>query len=111
MPGLRGNAGGDDDDIRAVDGGVVVRPDIGGIEALDRRALCEIQRLALRNAFDDVEKHDITEFLQTDQQRQRPSDMAGTDESNLLSSHSSLPQSVSPTLGIVLIRFLFPKSK
>jgi hypothetical protein len=49
--------------------------------------LDEIQRLALRNAFGDVEHHDIAELLETDQKRQRAADLTRAYQRNLVSRH------------------------
>ncbi len=58
-----------------------------GVEALDRRRLNEIERLALRHAFHDVEQHHIAELFQTDQKRQRAADLTRTNKCNLVSRH------------------------
>jgi uncharacterized membrane protein len=57
------------------------------IEALDRRRLNEIERLALRHAFHDVEQHDIAEFFQANQKRQGAADLTRTNECNLIPRH------------------------
>ena len=46
-----------------------------GVEAVDRRRLDQIERLALGNAFHDVEQDDVTELLEPDQMRQRAADL------------------------------------
>ena len=61
--GLARQAGGDDDDVGAVDGLVAVAarpstPDDLGLEALDRPRLVHVQREALGLALDDVGEHD-----------------------------------------------------
>ena len=53
--GLARHAGGDDADVGAVDVGVGVGAAQLAVEALDRARLGEIERLALRQALDDVE--------------------------------------------------------
>ncbi len=61
--GLARHAGGDDDHVGAGDVGVGTRPRQLRVEALDRPGFGEVERLALRNAVDDVEQHDVAEFL------------------------------------------------
>ena len=63
MPGLRGDAGGDDDHVGAGDVGIIVGAGDLGVEALDRAALREVERLALRHALDDVEQDDVAQLL------------------------------------------------
>ena len=46
-----------------------------------------IERFALRNAFDDVEQHDVAQFLQPDEMRERAADLARADQRNLVTSH------------------------
>jgi hypothetical protein len=53
--GLAGDAGRDDDHVGTRDVGIVIGALERGIEAFDGAALGEIERLALRHAFDDVE--------------------------------------------------------
>jgi hypothetical protein len=52
------------------------------IEAVDRRGLHEIERLALRNAFGDIEQHDVTELFEANEMGERAADLAGTDQCN-----------------------------
>ncbi len=47
----------------------------------------EIERLALRNAFRDVEHHDVAELTQSDEVGERSADLAGADQSNLGTRH------------------------
>ncbi len=89
--GLARHAGGDDDDVGAGDGGIVARAGELGVEALDRTRFGEIERLALRDAVDDVEEDDVAEFLQRRQMRQGAADLAGSDQCNLLARHGILP--------------------
>ena len=44
----------------------------------------EIERLALRDAFGDVEQDDVAEFLQADEMGERAADLAGADQRNLV---------------------------
>ena len=63
-------------------------PDELGIEPLDGRQFGEVERFALGRAFDDVEKHDVAEFLQPGQEGQGAADLAGPDQSNLAARHT-----------------------
>ena len=58
-----------------------------GVEVVDRRGLRDVERLALRNAFDDVEQHDVAELLEADEVGERAADLAGADQSNLVTRH------------------------
>ena len=86
-PRLAGDAGGDDDDVGAGDVGIVVRAGDLRVEALDRAALAEVERLALRHALDDVEQDDVAQFLLRRQVGERAADIAGADEGDLPASH------------------------
>ncbi len=59
------------------------------VEARDRPDLRQVQRLALRHAFDHVEQYDVAEFLLRGEQRQRPADIPGSDQCDLLASHGA----------------------
>jgi hypothetical protein len=85
--GLSRHPRGDDDDVGAGDGRVVARADELGVEALDRPRFGEIERLALRNAVDDIEEHDVAQLLQGGQVSQGAADLAGPDQSNFLARH------------------------
>ena len=50
-----------------------------------------IERLALRNALDDVEQDDVAELLEADQMRERAADLAGADQCNLVTRHLEDP--------------------
>ena len=65
--GLAREAGGDDHHVGARDRGIVVAAGDLGVEALDRRGLGDVERLALRHAVEDVEQDDVAEFLQPGQ--------------------------------------------
>ena len=58
---LARQAGGDDDDVRAGRVGVVVRAGDRHVVADDRRRLGQVERLALGQALDDVDQHDVGE--------------------------------------------------
>ena len=85
--GLARHAGGDDADRGALDRVVGIGARHAGIEAVDRRGLGNIERLALRNAFRDVEHHDVAELTQSDEVGERSADLAGADQSNLGTRH------------------------
>ena len=85
--GLARHAGGDDADVGAGDRLVGVGAHDLGVEAVDRRGLREVERLALRNAFGDVEQHDVAELLEADEMGERAADLAGTDQRNLVTRH------------------------
>ena len=88
-PRLARNAGGDDDDIGAGDGGIVVGAFDDRVVALDRRALDDVERLALRHAVDDVEEHDVAELLEPGKQRDRAADLPGPDQRDLVACHAN----------------------
>src|SRR5262249_61196512 len=84
---LARHAGGDDADGGAVDRVVGIGAGQMGIEAVDRRGLDEIERLALGDAFGDVEQHDVAELLEADEMGERAADLAGTDQRDLGTRH------------------------
>ena len=83
-----GEAGGDDDDIRARDGAVVARAGHVAVEAVHRAGLHDVERLARRDAREDIEHHHIAELLEPDQVGERAADIAGADEGDLLAGHA-----------------------
>ena len=92
--GLARHAGGDDDHVGARDVGVVVRALVLGVEAVDRRGFGDVETLALRNAFRDVEQDDVAEFLQAGEVGERAADLAGADERDLVTGHGDVLESV-----------------
>ena len=50
------------------------------VEALDRAALAEVERLALRNALGDVEQDDVANFLLGGEVGEGAADHAGADQ-------------------------------
>ena len=56
-------------------------------KSLTGDGLRDVERLALRNAFGDVEHHDIAELLQADEMSQRAADLTGADEGDLVTRH------------------------
>ena len=87
--GLARNARGHDDDIGILDVDIVVRALEIAVEAFDRRGFGNVERFALRHAFEDIEDHDVAEFLEADQMGQRPADHASADKRNLLARHEN----------------------
>jgi hypothetical protein len=85
--GLARHAGGDDAHIRALDPLVGIGAGERRVEAVDRRGFRDVEALALRNAFRDVEQDDVAQFLQADHVSERSADHAGTDECNLVACH------------------------
>ena len=84
---LARNAGGDDDHVGALDRLVGLRAGIAHVEAVDRRGLGDVERLAVGDAFLDVEEDDVAELLQSDEMRERATDLTGADERDLLTAH------------------------
>ena len=93
---LARHAGGDDADVGAREVGVVVAALDLDVEALDGPGGGEVERLALRQALDDVEQDDVAEPLQRAQVRERAADHAGADERDLLPCHGAVFLRVSP---------------
>ena len=91
--GLAGHTGGNDHHLCAANAGIGIGAGQFGVETLHRRAFGEIERLALRDAFYDVEKNDIAQLLEARQMRQRAADIARADQRDLVSRHeiSSCP--------------------
>ena len=87
MPGLRGTPAVTMHDVGAVDRVVGIGAGEFGVEAVDRRGLGEIERFALRDAFGDVEQHDVAELLEADEMGERAADLAGADQCNLGTRH------------------------
>ena len=93
---LAGDAGGDDDHVGAGDVGIVVRALELRVEALDRAALGEVERLALRHALDDVEQDDVAKLLRCREMGERAADIAGADQRDLVASHGALQPFLGP---------------
>ena len=85
--GLARHAGGDDADVGAFDRLVGVGAGELGVEVVDRRGFGDVERLALRDAFHDVEQHDVAELLEADEVGERAADLAGADQCNLVTRH------------------------
>ena len=87
MPGLRGTPAVTITTSAPAIVGIVARAGQSGVDALDRGRFGRVERLALRHPVDDVEEHDVAQFLHRRQMRQRAADLAGADQSNLLARH------------------------
>ena len=57
------------------------------VEAVNRRRLRDIERLALRDALGDVEQDDVAQFLQADEMGERAADLTGADQGDLVACH------------------------
>ena len=79
-----GNACGDDHHIRAFEVGIIIGAFEGRIDLFDGAGLRDIERLALGQAFGDVEQNDIPEFFQCGEVGERPADHPGADEGDFL---------------------------
>ena len=84
---LARHAGGDDADVGAFDRLVAVGAGDLGVEIIDRRGFGDVERLALRDAFHDVEHHDVAKLLETDEVGEGAADLAGTDQGNFIARH------------------------
>ena len=85
--GLARHAGRDDADIGALDRRIVVDAGQARVEAVDRGGLRDVEGLALRDAFGDIEQDDVAEFLQPDQMGERAANHPGPDEGDLVACH------------------------
>ena len=61
------------------------------VDTLDRRGLRDVEALALRDTFRDVEHDDVAEFLEPDQMGERAADHTRADEGNLVACHANRP--------------------
>ena len=84
---LARHAGGDDADLGVVQRLIGIGAGEIRIEPVDRRRLRDIERLALRHAFGNVEHHHVAQLLEADEMSQRAADLAGADQSNLVARH------------------------
>ncbi len=87
-PGLARDAGGDDHDIGVGNLGVVVGAVDYRVVVLDRRALDDIERLALRHTLDDVDERDVAELFEPGEERQGAADLPGPDQRDLVACHA-----------------------
>ena len=98
--GLAGDAGGDDDHVAA--GGFLVAVGAGDsdVVVLDGRGLGQIERLALRHAFHDIDQDDVAQFLGGGPMGAGGPDVSSSDDRDFRASHGSM----FPT-GFVSFRF------
>ena len=78
---------GDNHHISALDLGIGFCAFQRSVKMADRRALRQIQCLALRNTVNNVENDNIAKFLETGQMRQRAADLTTTDKCYFVASH------------------------
>ncbi len=84
---LARHAGGDDAHVGALDVGVGVGAAQVAVEAFDRARLRDVERLALGQAFGDVEDDDVAQLLEPDEMRQRTADHTTADQGDLRARH------------------------
>ena len=89
IPGWRARPGRHDDDVRARGVRVVVGADDPGVVPDDRRRLREVEALALRQPFDDVDEDDIREAGLGDPLGGGGADVSGADDGDLVASHDA----------------------
>ena len=87
--GLARHTGGDDADIGPGDVLVVLRAFQAHVATDHRGRLGDVERLALGQAFDDVEQDDVAQLLPGADVGQRAPDHARSDEGDLRARHSS----------------------
>ena len=91
MPGLRATPAVTITTSHSLSELVAVGARVAGIEALDGRAFGDVERLALRHPFQDVEQHDIAQFLEAGEVGERAADHAAADQTNLAAGHGLPP--------------------
>ena len=87
---LSRHTGRDDDDVGAADAGIALGAGKAGVETFDRGGLGDVQRLALGQAFDDVEHDDVAKLLEPGQMGQCAADVAAADECEFITRHHVL---------------------
>ena len=85
--GLARHAGRHDADIGALYGGVVIDAGEACVEIVDRGGLGDVEPLALRDAFGNIEEDDVAEFFQPDHVGEGAADHPGADEGDLVACH------------------------
>ncbi len=91
---LARHTGGDDADVCAFDGGVVVGALQGHVLTEDSRGFGDVQTLTLRGAFSDVEQDDVAQSFAGCDVGQGAADHTGADKGNLCASHLRSLQSM-----------------
>jgi hypothetical protein len=89
-PRFARHAGGDDADIGPLQRRIVVGAGHRGVEPGRGPGLRDVERLALRHAFGDVEEHHVAEFLERREMGERAADLSRADERYLGSGHCSV---------------------
>ena len=84
---LARDTGGDDHHVGAGDVGIIVRAGDLRVETLDRTALAEVERLALRNALGDVEQDDVAKLPHRGEVSEGSANHSGANQGNLLAGH------------------------
>jgi len=86
-PRLASEAGRDDDDVRAGRVGIVVRARDPGVVADDGGRLGQVEALALRQPFHDVDEDDVGQTGLGDPLGGRRANVAGPDDGDLVPGH------------------------
>ena len=94
--GLAREAGGDDDDVGIGGGRVVVGAGDRDVVAFDGAGLQQVEAFTLRDAFDDVDEHDVAQFFFGGPDGTIRADVTGADDGNFVSHRGS--HSISPRL-------------
>ena len=81
---------GDDDHVGASNVGIIIGARNLGIEAFDGTALRQVKRLALGNAFNNVEQDDVAEAFQCCEVSKCAADITGANKRNFFASHIKL---------------------
>ena len=82
-----GNAGCDDDNVRAGNVPIIGCARKGSVKAVNWRGLRDVQGFALGHAFHDVKEDDVAEIFQAGQVSKCAPDIAGTDKYNFFTRH------------------------
>ncbi len=90
------NTGGDDDHIRPFQVRIVIGARHFCIKPFNRGGLCDVQRLALRHAVNNVENNNVTQLLQTSQKRQGSANISRANQRNLVPCHEFTALSLRP---------------
>src|SRR5215472_1916841 len=85
-----GDACGDHDDVRVGRIGVVVGAQHEGVALFDRHGLKQVQALALGNALENIDEHNVRQFLGSDPMSSRRAHIAGACNRYFL-AHECIP--------------------
>src|ERR1019366_3837522 len=89
--GFTRQAGGYDDNVGISSFFIRVCSDEFDVKAINRSSLCEVKRLALGRAFNNINKNDIRKLFACDPMCGSGTDIPGTDNRNLISSSHYVP--------------------